>query len=391
MTETFSTYSKPKILACSNNINNYDQSNIEVIKVEEIKNEVINYLNPDLIITDKNATKEKELLGNNINIGRKWLELPEKSNIGLHESAVLCSLTKHNDLISIFTPVFNIKEKILKTYESLVSQTYSNWEWVLIDDSNDFDQTYTILKTISNNDSRVKVYKFRENSRGCIGEVKYRAAMLCNGEYLVELDHDDYLTFDCLELLVKGYRENPECGFVYSDAAEVDRFGNSNQYPDGFAMGYGKHYETTYKGKLYYPSVAPPLNPVTIRHIVSVPNHIRSWRASVYHDLRGHNRQMRIADDYELIVRTFLKTKWLHIPKMLYIQNFDGENSQDKGGNRADIQIRVREISEFYSDKIKQRFDELGGFDFCYKIPIPDLYGIRFDPNTPSFHKTMNI
>jgi glycosyltransferase involved in cell wall biosynthesis len=390
--EKFSNYSKPKVLAFSKNINKYNQSDIELIKVNELKNEDIIKLNPDLIITDRdNKLGLKELEGNNLNLRRKWVTLPKKSNIGLHESAILNNLIRYTDLISIFTSAYNIKEKILKTYESLIKQSYSNWEWVIVDDSTDNGVTYKVLKRISDNDSRVKVYSFNEKSGGCIGEAKYRAAMLCNGEYLVELDHDDYLIEDCLELLVKGYQENPDCGFVYSDAAEVDQYGNSNTYPEGFAYGYSHHYESIYKGKAYYPSVAPALNPKSIRHIVSVPNHVRSWRASVYHQLRGHNRRMRIADDYELMVRTFLVTRWLHVPKMLYLQNFDGGNSQDAGGNRADIQIRVKEIVGFYSNQISKRFKELGGHDFCHGIPLNEIYNTVHDPNTPSFHKILQL
>lgn len=392
MTETFTKYSKPKVLAYSKNIDRYNTSDVDLIKVDKITSKLINKLDPDVIFTDLGDTNNlAELVGNNLNVRRKWVELPEVSDIGIHQTAVLNTLVKYDDVISIFTSAYNTKEDILKTYQSLVSQTYSNWEWVIVDDSTDNDVTYKILKSIEDLDSRVKVYSFKEKSGGCIGEAKYRAAMLCSGSYLVELDHDDYLTEDCLELLVEAYNKNPECGFIYSDAVEVDQYGNSNTYPDGFAFGYSHHYEAVYKNKVYYPSVAPALNPKSIRHIVSVPNHVRTWRTSVYRQIGGHNRRMRIADDYELIVRTFLATRFMHIPKLLYIQNFDGNNSQDAGGNRADIQIRVKEIAQFYSKQIKDRFEELGGHDFCYGIHLDELYNTVHDPNTKSYHLTFEL
>lgn len=74
---------------------------------------------------------------------------------------------------------------------------------------------------------------------------------------------------------------------------------------------------------------------------------------------------MRIADDYELIVRSFLHTKFMYIPKMLYIQRYDGNNSQNSNDNRNDIQLRVREIVSHYDKDITARFQELGVEDIC--------------------------
>jgi hypothetical protein len=83
----------------------------------------------------------------------------------------------------------------------------------------------------------------------------------------------------------------------------------------------------------------------------------------------GHNRDLAIADDYELIVRTFLKTKFVRIPKLGYLQyiyhNSNGRNTHDL--SRADIQRRVRSIMYFYNDAINERFKELGVIDYAYK------------------------
>lgn len=387
--DSFSKSSKPKVINFGENLNSHYVDNVEVINLDRVTNEELVALNPDLIVTDAGKSDEvPELLGNNLNLRRRWIEVTSNDGIGIHQSAVLNSLLQYDDLISIFTSAYNIGNKILETYESLVRQTYGNWEWVIVDDSTD-STTYEILKKIADNDSRVKVFSFAEKSKGNIGEAKYRAAMLCSGTYLVELDHDDLLTEDCLELLLTAFLTFPQCGFAYSDCVEIDKDGNSLTYPEGFAFGYSHHYRCMYNGKEYIPASAPTLNPKSIRHIVSVPNHVRAWRADVYHQLRGHNRRMRIADDYELIVRTFLVTEFVHIPKMLYLQRFDGTNSQDSNDNRNDIQIRVREIADFYSENITKRFEELGYNDFCKGIDLETLYATVHDPNTPMVNKTL--
>jgi hypothetical protein len=77
---------------------------------------------------------------------------------------------------------------------------------------------------------------------------------------------------------------------------------------------------------------------------------------------------LSIADDYELILRTFLNTRMVGIRKLLYLQFFHNSDSLNNTQNstRADIQRRVRTISNFYNKKIKERFEELGINDWAY-------------------------
>jgi hypothetical protein len=67
-----------------------------------------------------------------------------------------------------------------------------------------------------------------------------------------------------------------------------------------------------------------------------------------------------VADDYELIVRTFLKSRIAHIPKLGYIQyvNNDASNTTDK--RRPEIQRLVRMVSGYYDKQIHERLLELG-------------------------------
>lgn len=103
---------------------------------------------------------------------------------------------------------------------------------------------------------------------------------------------------------------------------------------------------------------APPINSITIRHIVSAPNHVRAWRADVYRSLNGHNPKWTIADDYDLCVRTFLETRMVHIPKLLYKQHIGAHTAQRQQNEL--IQRNVAEIALFYDKNITARCEELG-------------------------------
>lgn len=314
----------------------------------------------------------KNLCEKPIYVRNKWINLDNyESNTG--EIAYNCAMhsmlrADYDTTVSFFTPIYNTKEKLWKTYESVRNQTYPNWEWVIVNDSSDNGKTLKIALEIASQDFRVKVYDFREKSGGIIGESKYRAAMLTKGKWLAELDHDDYLMPNCARYIIEASVRFLDAGFIYTDSVELDENHNSMTYPDGFCFGYGKYRKEYHYGKLWDVVDSANINPKTIRHIVGVPNHIRAWRRDIYFSVGGHNRDLAIADDYELIVRTFLKTKFVRIPKLGYLQyiyhNANGRNTHDL--SRADIQRRVRSIMYYYNDAINERFKELGVFDYAY-------------------------
>jgi glycosyltransferase involved in cell wall biosynthesis len=330
-------------------------------------------VNPDAIITNSDEWSDfKNLSKQPLDIRSRWIHLKDlRPEAG--ETAYRCAmsyiLTQNNpsDLVSYFTPIYNIGEKLRQAYSSLQAQTNYNWEWVLVNDSTDGGITLKVAEDIAKNDNRVKLYDFRTKSGGIVGESKYRAAMMCRGDILAEFDHDDYLMPSCTQTLIDAKNKYPECGFYYSDCVELDNNWNSLSYGDGFAFGYGHYRDEEAFGRQMKVAMSFNINPKTIRHIVGVPNHIRAWRRDVYFNAGCHNRRLSIADDYELIVRTFLKTKLLRIPKLEYLQFIHNDGGNTHNLSRKDIQRRVRTISSHYNENIKSRFEELGKRDWAYE------------------------
>ena len=309
---------------------------------------------------------------------RKWINIElDKTIEEVGQSAYQCSMhsmlspdaLEESEMVSYFTPIYNTGDKLWNTYKSLLDQTYSNWEWVLVNDSSDGGKTLKIAEEIASNDPRVKVFDFREKSGGNIGEVKWRCCTLAKGFILAELDHDDLLVPWCTMDLYKAAKKHPEAGFFFNDTLEVNENWECQTYPEGFAFAYGKYRQEEYNGQMMSVADQHNINPKTIRHIVGVPNHVRAWRRSTYFEIGGHNRNLTIADDYELVVRTFLKTITCKIPKLGYVQflynNATGQNTHDLA--RADIQRRVRTIGDYYNEKIAKRFTELGLHDWAYE------------------------
>lgn len=347
-----------------------DRLIVQGIETDNNINEIISRFKPDSIVAiNEDWQNLSNLASTPLQFRNKWITLPEvDSNTGqyAYQCAMLNILDNDNsELISYFTPIYNTGKVLRRTYNSLLEQTYNNWEWVIVNDSTDGGKTLKIAEDIAKSDPRVKVYDFREKSQGIIGESKYRAASLCKGYLLAELDHDDYLTRDCTELLYRASKKHTDVGFFYTDSAEINDNWETFTYGEGFALGYGKYEKVEVDGYTIDSCISPNINPKTIRHIVGVPNHVRAWRKDIYHLIGGHNRGLAIADDYELIVRTFLHTKMMRIPKLCYLQYMHSSNTTDV--SRKDIQRRVRTIMYYYNDKIAERFAKLGVEDYVYK------------------------
>lgn len=307
-------------------------------------------------------------------IRKKWLHLNDFEPKNVANSIIsvfignICNKnTNENALFSIFTCTFNTKKEYLyRLYKSLLLQTYKEWDWYILDDS-DGDETIEILKNF--NDERVKIIKNITN-HGTIGFNKHTIAMICDGDYLVEVDHDDELTTDCLECLKKAFEMYPETDFVYSDSLELIN-GIPCVYGDGWGWNEGTSKKDFFYGIGYVEySATPQINPYSIRTIYAQPNHVRCWKKDFYHKIGGHNVNLGVLDDMDLIIRTFLNGKMTKVNKVLYKQyesgerNSNGENTQSK--RFGEIQRTCRLLYENYDKQIHDRIIELGYDDIAW-------------------------
>jgi glycosyltransferase involved in cell wall biosynthesis len=327
---------------------------------------------PNVVISFGRQTDFPNLLTAPFEIRKRWLNFDNVNDLadkgrGTFFCFLNSALEKREDfpLVTVFTPAYRTGNKIRRPFESLVAQTYKDWEWVIMDDSGDDGETFKMLSELAQKDYRVRVYRADRNS-GVIGHVKRDACMLGRGDYLVELDHDDELTPLALEKVVAAYRKYPEVGFVYTDFAECFEDGTPVEYGPGWGFAYGSYRVEVHNGLKYMVSNGPNVNDRTIRHIVAAPNHIRSWRRSTYLEIGGHNNEIHVADDYELMVRTFLKTRMARIPLMLYVQYRNQEGNTHRIRNQ-EIQRLVRHFSMWYDERIHKRLLELGVEDTVYK------------------------
>jgi glycosyltransferase involved in cell wall biosynthesis len=239
-----------------------------------------------------------------------------------------CSLNREEirPTFSIFTTTYNSYDKIIRAYNSLKSQKFNDWEWVIVDDSPD-DNHFSFLKNLLQYDYKIRLYRRSKNS-GNIGNVKNESIGLCRGKYIIEFDHDDEIPETVLQESATYFDKNPDVGFIYMDFINILEDGKNFRYGDFIGKGYSSYYCQKFKGVWRYVYITANVNNVTLSHLVCMPNHPRIWRRDVLIKAGSYCEMLPINDDQEILMRTALITKMAKIHKIGYIQymNNNGNN-----------------------------------------------------------------
>lgn len=218
-------------------------------------------------------------------------------------------------LISIFTPTNNTTW-LSEAWDSIKNET-QEFEWII--GLNNGADVSNIPK-----DPRIKLLSLGP-WKG-VGDAKKRLCDAALGDIVLELDHDDILAENALTKVAEAFSD-PEIGFVYSDTAEwIDATGEPFTYSEAYGW---QNYPCEIQGRKLKATVAKPATARNMCQILYAPNHLRAWRKSVYDLIGGHNNSLQVADDFDLMCRTYLVTKFKHIPEGLYgyRRRADGANT----------------------------------------------------------------
>ena len=117
-----------------------------------------------------------------------------------------------NNLVSIITPSFNSSKYIKETVDSVLSQTYENWELIIVDDGSK-DSSANIIQDLTNSDTRIKGFFFDKN----IGAAEARnvAIQQAKGKYIAFLDSNDLWELEKLEKQI-SFMQTEDIAFSFS-------------------------------------------------------------------------------------------------------------------------------------------------------------------------------
>nr|BAP91645.1 glycosyl transferase family 2 [Phormidium sp. KS] len=123
-------------------------------------------------------------------------------------------------LISVIIPVYNGEQTIKETIDSVLNQTFTDIELIVINDGSQ-DRTLEIVSNIE--DDRLKIFSYPNAG---VSESRNRGISHASGEYISFIDADDLWTVDKLELQLKALQENPQAAVAYSWTKCIDESGN---------------------------------------------------------------------------------------------------------------------------------------------------------------------
>lgn len=130
---------------------------------------------------------------------------------------------KEEILISIITPVYNCEKLLPSTIESVLNQTYKNWELLLVDDCTP-DNSAKVIEKYAKEDERIKYFKLEKNSGAAIARNKGLSE--AKGRFIAYLDADDLWKPEKLEKQLNFMLEN-KYGFSCTDYEKIDENGKS--------------------------------------------------------------------------------------------------------------------------------------------------------------------
>ncbi|MBE5763143.1 MAG: glycosyltransferase [Clostridiales bacterium] len=122
-----------------------------------------------------------------------------------------------NDLVSIIMPSYNTAKYIKESIDSVINQTYSNWELIIVDDCSK-DETENLVKQYK--DERIKFIKKEKNSGAA--DSRNKALLLAKGKWIAFLDSDDIWATDKLEKQIIFMEEN-NYAFSYTNYTRIDQ------------------------------------------------------------------------------------------------------------------------------------------------------------------------
>lgn len=219
----------------------------------------------------------------------RWIENNEKDILEKENLS-------YNPLISVITPVYNVEDKLLcECIESVINQTYENWELILINDSPSNNENISTIKQYCDN-KRI-FFINNENNLG-ISESTNKGLAIAKGEFVTFLDNDDLIAPNALYEVAKLLNENKELDFIYSDEDKIDAQGK----------------------KRFNPHFKPDYSPDTLLWS-NYTRHLSIYRKSIVDKIGGLKKEYDGAQDYDFVLRFVEKTtpeKIGHISKILY-------------------------------------------------------------------------
>ena len=230
---------------------------------------------------------------------QQWVRSNERNFYGTEKLS-------YNPRFSVVIPVYNVADNMLREcIDSVLNQTYRNFEIVLVDDASTQESVRTVLaeydKTIEGGQKakgieNVDITVIYRKENGHISRATNDGIAAAKGEFVALCDCDDLYAPNALHEIAKKLNENPEYDFIYSDEDKISEDGKERRDP----------------------FFKPDWSPETFMSYMYTC-HLAVYRKSLMDELGGIRVGFEGSQDYDFVLRLMEKTNKIgHVPKILY-------------------------------------------------------------------------
>jgi glycosyltransferase involved in cell wall biosynthesis len=191
--------------------------------------------------------------------------------------------------VSVVLPTYNGSRFLRESIDSILAQSYSNWELILVDDCSS-DETNAICRYYCGVDSRVSMISNKTNLR--LPASLNRGFAISEGELLVWTSDDNRMLPDFMETFVAAFNDDPALALAYSDYEKIDDSGN--------VIG--------------SVSLGDPCDLVNFNTVGCSFMYSRRLAAAV----GGYDHRLFLVEDYDYWLRCLPRGKFLKVRKVLY-------------------------------------------------------------------------
>ena len=210
-------------------------------------------------------------------------------------------------LISIITPTYNREAFLPAAIESVLAQSYKEFELIIVDDGST-DNSRELINAYADKDPRVK-YLYQENQRQSVA--RNYALSIAKGDFICFLDSDNYWPHDKLEKSLKAFEQHPEADIVYGDCITIDEQGNELH----------RNNMRRYSGNIA--ALLLKDNFVSMNTTMT--------RRKCFNEMGGMSGKRRVADDYDLWLKFSARYRFQYIPEFLaYYRVMENQISSNK-------------------------------------------------------------
>ncbi|HHL31028.1 MAG TPA: glycosyltransferase family 2 protein [Oceanospirillales bacterium] len=252
---------------------------------------------------------------------------------------------QYKPLISIIVPVYNVEPQWLdRCIDSVLKQSYQNWQLCLFDDASDSEPTRQCLQRWQQADDRINV-AFGKSNRG-ISLASNAAIAMATGEFVGLLDHDDELTTDALYQVAVALNKDQSLDFIYSDEDKIDHLG---QFCD-------PHFKSDF-------NLAALLSHNYICHFAVI-------RKSLGEQLHWFRAGFEGSQDHDLFLRVCTQSARIsHIPKVLYHwRKIAGSTAITTHNKSYAASAGIKSVEHYLASKHLQGTVSAGMFANSYRI-----------------------